>query len=190
MSSIGAQIMSRPGILTGAWVGLLLTLPLIIISALGNQLAGLPFVPYDLFPLIRDLTPGAILTLVIDTMVSTIIALDLGRVDEAAKTAEQGMAILMLVGVGVVAGAIFFAVLNALKSRGGALSGLLFGLTVGIPMAIISQSLGLSASTGASALNLLWIVLLFAIWGLLHAWVYNRLSVPETDTTSRALPVN
>lgn len=182
--------MSRPSVLTGAWVGLLLTLPLIVISALGNQLAGLPFAPYDLFPLIRDLTPGGILTLVIDTMVGTIIALDLGRVDEAAKTAEQGMAILMLVGVGIVAGALFFAVLNAVKARGVALPGLLFGLVVGLPMALISQNLGLSATTGASALNMLWIVLLFAVWGLLHAWVYDRLSTPETMTTDRAFPVN
>ena len=50
--------MTRPGVLTGAWVGLLLTAPLIVISALGNQLAGLPFIPFDLFPFIRDLTPA------------------------------------------------------------------------------------------------------------------------------------
>lgn len=181
--------MSRPGILTGAWVGLLLTMPLTVVSALGNQLAGLPFIPYDLFPLIRDLTPGAILTAVIDTMVGTITALNLGRVDEAAKTAEQGMAILMLIGVGIVAGAIFFAVLNAIKTRGVALPGLLFGLIVGIPMALISQNLGLSATTGATALNTLWIVLLFAVWGLLHAWVYSQLSSPE-PTPNRAVPVN
>ena len=182
--------MSRPGVLTGAWVGLLLTVPLIVVSALGNQLAGLPFIPYDLFPLIRDLTPGAILTLVIDTMVSTIISLDLGRVDQAAKVAEQAMAILMLVGVGLVAGAVFFAILNAMKARGVALPGLLFGLVVGIPMALISSDLGLSASTGAPALNMLWIVLLFAVWGILHAWVYNRLTTLTSDEIGRPAPAN
>ena len=179
--------MSRPGILTGAWVGLLLTVPLIVISALGNQLAGLPFIPFDLFPFIRDLTPGAILTLVIDTMVSTIITLDLGRVDEAAKVAEQAMAILMLVGVGVVAGAVFFAVLNAIKARGATLWGLLLGLVVGVPLALISSDLGLTARTGAPALNMLWIVLLFAVWGVLHAWVYDRLTLPALNEAGRAV---
>ena len=109
-------------------------------------------------------------------MVSTIIALDLGRVDEAAKVAEQAMAILMLVGVGVVAGAVFFAVLNAVKARGVTLPGLIYGLVVGVPMALISSDLGLTASTAAPALNMLWIVLLFAVWGVLHAGVYDRLT--------------
>lgn len=173
--------MSRPQVWFGALAGLLLTVPLIVVSALGNQLAGLPFVPFDLFPFIRDLTPGAILTLVIDTMVSTIMNFNLGRVDEAAKLAEQAMAILMLVGVGVVAGVIFFAVLNALRARSNTLFGLLFGLVVGVPLAFISRDLGLSASTGAPALNMLWIVLLFAVWGVLHAWVYDRLTLPTPN---------
>lgn len=181
--------MSRPGIWTGAWVGLLLTVPLIVVSALGNQLAGLPFVPFDVFPFIRDLTPGAILTFVIDTMVNTITALDIGRVDEAAKTAEQGMSILMVVGIGIVAGAIFFAVLNAIKARNVALPGLLFGLIVGVPIGLISQNLGLSARTGAPALNLLWIVLLFAVWGVLHGWVYQRLMLPEPTRTDPVVAV-
>ena len=182
--------MSRPGVLTGAWVGLLLTAPLIVISALGNQLVGLPFIPFDLFPFIRDLTPGPVLTAVIDTMVSTIISLNLGRVDEAAKVAEQAMAILMLVGVGIVAGAIFFAILNAIKPPGATLPGLLFGLVVGGLMALISSNLGLSASTGAPALNLLWFVLLFAVWGVLHAWVYDRLTTPAHISTDRAIPAH
>lgn len=180
--------MSKPGLWTGAWVGLLLTAPLVVVSALGNQLAGLPFIPYDLFPFVRDLTPGLVLTTVIDTMVSAIIAFGLGRVDEAAKVAEQGMAILMLVGVGVVAGALYFAIMKRANTDNLMLSGLLLGLLLGVPLALISHSLGLSARTGSALLNAAWILLLMGVWGLLHAWAYERLTMGATDRTSRTLP--
>lgn len=180
--------MKRPGLWLGAWVGLLLTVPLVVISALGNQLVGLPFVAYDLFPFVRDLTPGPVLTAVIDGMVGAITALNLGRVDEAAKVAEQGMAILMVVGFGVVAGALFFAILNALNVRSATLPGLVFGAVVGILMALISRSLGLSARTDAPTLNFGWLVFLFVVWGLLHAWAYDRLNQPAMIETSRSLP--
>lgn len=174
---IEATNMRRPGVLTGALVGLLLTAPLIVVSALGNQLAGLPFFPFDLFPFIRDLTPGAVLTFMIDSMVSVIRALNLGRVDTAAKTAEQGMAMLMLIGVGIVAGGLFFLVMRGLRARSALAAGLIFGLIVGALMILISAGFGLSTSAGAAA-STLWTILLFALWGLAFGWAYDRLTTP------------
>ncbi len=179
--------MRRPGIFVGALVGLLLTAPLIVVSALANQLAGLPFIPYDVFPFIRDLTPGPILTFTIDTMVGTIRALNLGRVDEAAKVAEQAMSILMLIGIGIVAGALFFAVMRRSGIRRAVGGGFLLGLLVGIPIALISRNVGLSSRTDNAMLNMVSIIVLFVVWGLLHGWVYDRLTVlPDTTPT----PIN
>jgi hypothetical protein len=41
--------MKRPGAGPGAWLGLLLTAPLVAVLFLGSRLVGRPFVPYDLF---------------------------------------------------------------------------------------------------------------------------------------------
>ena len=185
--------MQKPGFKLGALVGLLLTAPLVVISALANQLAGLPFVPFDLFPFIRDNTPGGIMTAVIDVMVDTLIALNVQRIDQAAKVAEQFMAILMLVGVGVVAAGLYFLVMRRVAITSWFAPGLGIGLVVGLPLALISNQLGLSASTDSMpALNAVWIVVLFVVWGLAVAWAYARLSalrdpapVPSAAVSSR-----
>jgi hypothetical protein len=182
--------MKKPGILTGALVGLLLTAPLIVISALANQIAGLAFAPFDVFPFIRDITPGGLLTFVIDTMVDSIIALNVGRVDIVSKVVEQGMAIGMLLGIGIIAGAIFFAVMKPSQGDQSYGPGVLLGLLVGVPVALISAQVGLSARLDSDALNAIWLVVIFVIWGVAVNWVYNRLTVPqEVVTTARQTAV-
>lgn len=178
--------MTKPNFVTGGLVGLLLIAPLIVISALGNQIVGLPFAPFDLFPFVRDNTPGGLITLVIDTMVDSIIALNAGRVDVVAKVLEQIMAILMMVGVGVLAGAIYFGVMRRAVITSWFTPGLALGLVVGIPMAIISNQFGLSAQTGAPLLNAAWLLALFIAWGLAIAWAHDRLSNENATAPERA----
>lgn len=177
--------MNRPGALLGALVGLLLTLPLIIVSGLANQLLGLPFIPYDLFPFIRDVTPGAIITFVIDTMVQTITALNLGRVDTVAKTAEQAMSIGMLLVLCIIVVAVFFWLMNALRSEAVVIPGTIFGLLFGGPIAYITRAFGTSSTTGSSALDFIWVLVLFIVWGILAAWAYQRLNAPVSVTNER-----
>ncbi len=179
--------MKRPNFLYGALVGILLIVPLMVIFALGNQLAGLPFPPFDLFPVIRDLTPGPVITATIDTMVKTIIALNLGRVDTAAKIAEQGMAILMLVGAGAVVGALFYAAMRNVSLDNVTMSGVILGVIVGLVMGFVTLNRGLSARTDLPILNVLWELILFSLWGWLLGRAYVRLSAPEVVA---AAPIN
>jgi cell division protein FtsX len=68
------QASQAPTALTGALVGGLLTLPLIIVFQLSANLLGTAFVPIDGFDwLIRNL-PGGLLTFGVDTMVDFLIA--------------------------------------------------------------------------------------------------------------------
>src|SRR5215207_527206 len=182
--------MYKPGFKVGALVGLILTAPLVVVSALANQLAGLPFIPFDLFPFIRDNTPGGIMTAVIDIMVDTLIALNVQRVDQAAKTAEQGMAMLMLVGVGMVATGLYFLAMRRVAITSWFAPGLGIGLIVGLPLALISSQLGLSSRSGAPALDAVWIIVLFVIWGLAVAWAYARLSAMRSPAPAPSAPVS
>lgn len=174
--------MSKPGIILGAMVGGLITAPLIALSALANQLAGLPFMPFDLFPLVRDYTPGRLLIFTIERMADAIIALNLGRVDKAAKIAEQAMTMGMLLAFGIAAGVVLFALLNA-ANKGGTLAhlwGLGYGLVVGAVMALISARYGLSASLDVPmAARAAWLLFIFAVWGLVLGWSYRQLAGEE-----------
>jgi DMSO/TMAO reductase YedYZ molybdopterin-dependent catalytic subunit len=185
---------NKPGILTGALVGLLLTAVLIVFFVLGFQLFGLPFVPSDFFNFVRDLTPGPLLTAGIDFMVGTITALNLGRTDTAAKTAEIAIAILMLGGVGIVASAAFFAALRNREIERPYVSGLILGVLIGIPVAVISALVGITATT-PPLLNLIWIVGAFLLWGAALDWAYGYLAeqaaaAGETAPTASAQAVS
>lgn len=166
----------KPNFLLGALAALIVTAPLVAINSVGSALAGLPFMPFDLFPLIRDSLPGGLLTFGIDTMVNTILAFNLGRLDESAKLAEQAMSVQMLVGVGVVAGAIYFIIMNRVKANNLLLPGLVVGLVFGVVMALISARYGLSSTTNQPFFDALWLIFLFALWGLALGWLYQRLT--------------
>src|SRR4051794_22792811 len=100
--------MKKPAIWLGALVAGLLTLPLLAVMYVGDQIAGFPFVPFGLFINVRDYTPGVIITKTIDTMISVIRGLNLGRTDTVAKMVEESLGIIMVLVIVVIAGAIFF----------------------------------------------------------------------------------
>ena len=53
---------NKPGIIIGAVVGTMLTTITVVVFYLGEQIAGLPFVPFDIFNWVRDSLPGDIIT--------------------------------------------------------------------------------------------------------------------------------
>ena len=69
----------KPSIWLGGLVGGLLTMTLMSMLFLADQIAGLPFIPFDVFDFVSRQLPGPLLTFGIDTMVDMIIALQPGR---------------------------------------------------------------------------------------------------------------
>jgi len=177
------ETVKTPGILTGAWVGLLLTAPLVALFYLEQRLLGLPFVPFDLFDWLARLLPGALITAVIDVMVRILSALPVGELSDAAKAAEQGMAIASFLLVGALAGGIFFALS---RRPAGWPAGLLLGALVGVPLLIISARVNETAAT-PPALSGLGILLTFLGWGLALSWVQRRLASPTKAGVSAEL---
>jgi DMSO/TMAO reductase YedYZ molybdopterin-dependent catalytic subunit len=177
------KLSKKPGILAGALVGTMLTATLIAVFYVGWQLADLPFVPFDMFDWTTRVLPGRVIALGIGSMVAVIRSLNLGPTSVVAKMAEQTMGIAGLFVTGVVAGAVFFVVLRALRGRHAYPLGLVMGIAVGIPVMLISRSLSHTAAVSPMA-GAAWILAAFILWGMAFSRAYQRLlaaGIPVKD---------
>jgi DMSO/TMAO reductase YedYZ molybdopterin-dependent catalytic subunit len=166
----------------GTLIGFLLTGSLIAVSYLGWKLFGLPFVPFQVFDWVARKLPGSIVTFGIDALVAVIRALSLSSTAEAAKTAEQIIAIAIFLAAGVVIGAVLFAVSHRWK-KGTLVFGLFFGAAFGFSVLLISSSLDRPPETDPFLAGF-WILVLFLLWGTAFGWSYHRLSLAREATDS------
>lgn len=152
--------MRRTSLVFGALVGGLTSLPLMAIWFLGERLAKLPFVPFDIFDWLTRTLPGDVITLGIDAIVRIINTFGLGPTSTAAKTIEQLQSIGIFLAGGVLLGV---AVALALRqiTRPGRQVGTLLGLLASIPILVIEFGLG----GGISGLAGIWLVLTMIVWG-------------------------
>ena len=181
--------MSKPRILTGALTGGLMTAALIALLFLGDRAAGLPFVPFDVFDWMARRLPGGLVTFGIDMIINLLIALNLS-VSQAAKTAEQVMAVGMLVMTGIGGGLALFAAARGLPRRAsrvdtGLFAGLVLGLLVGVPGLLMSLNVNQTALTGP-VVSSLWIAVAFLAWGALIGWSYDRLAAAPLEKPAAA----
>ena len=163
------------GVLIGSAVGALLTAALIAVFYAGWRLADLPFVPFDVFDWTTRVLPGAFIEFVISAMVAAIRVLHLGPTAVAAKIIEQAMGIAGLFLTGVVAGAVLFGALRMLRGRYAYTLGLFLGVLAAIPALLISSFLAKTAAA-PPMVSALWILVVFASWGITLAWAYLRLA--------------
>ena len=166
----------KPSLWLGALVGGFLTMTLTSLLFLADQVAGLPFIPFDVFDYVSRILPGALLTFGIDMMVEMIIAFNMGETSAAAKTAEQLMGLAGFLALGTVAITLVYGLMN--RSRTSARNlfpGLALGLAFGALMMLISSQVNLTATAAVPA-QILWVILAFAIWGMAANWIYNALA--------------
>lgn len=185
------------GLGAGLFVAAMVTASLIAILFLGWRVVGLPFVPFGIFDWTTRVLPGRVIGLGIGTMVAVIGAVHLGPTAETAKMAEQAMAIIGLFVTGLAVGTILYGVIRALRGRYAVGLGLVFGLVVGLSVALISHSVGQTATTPLIA-NALWIVAVFIVWGLVLGRASRRLiqatctatvSVEEGDEAAASVEI-
>ena len=169
--------MKKLNLESGALVGAMLTAPLIGIMYLADQLADLPFVPFDLFDWLTRVLPGPLITFGIDMMIDTMLFLGV-NVADTAKTSEQIMAVLQFFVGGIVAGAVFFGVMSLRNIKPDAIAGVVMGALFGLPFIAISIAIGQSAVS--PVLQIVWLALLFLVWGLAVSQAYRRLNQVET----------
>ncbi len=166
----------KPSLWLGALVGGLLTMALMSVLFLADMIAGLPFIPFDVFDFVSRQLPGPLLTFGIDTMVEIIIAFNLGETSAAAKTAEQLMGLGAFVALGIVAITLFFSALNRSKISARSLyPGVMLGLGFGAVMMLISGQVNLTA-TAPAIVQLVWVLIAFQLWAAAANWIYNVLA--------------
>ena len=176
------ETIKKPSLWLGALVGALLTLALTSILFLADMIAGLPFIPFDVFDFVSRNLPGPLLTFGIDMMVDLIIAFNMGEVSTAAKTAELMIGLSSFLVLGAVVSALFYGALN--RSKGGARNlypGVIVGLGFGAVMMLISEQVNLTA-TAPKIIQLVWVLIAFLVWGTASNWIYNDLAHAEAKT--------
>lgn len=185
----------QPGILTGALVGGMVTAPLIALMYLADILAGLPFIPFDVFDWLARNLPGDVIRFGINVMIDYVITpLELGETSSVAKTLEHVQGISIVFGIGVVAGAVMYKAISMFNIRQVYAVGLGIGLLIGVIMAAISQSVNFTA-TADPTLQVLWILFVFAVLGISLSWIYTDLTTvhptpAKTEEDQRLQTIN
>jgi DMSO/TMAO reductase YedYZ molybdopterin-dependent catalytic subunit len=177
---------SKPGVLTGALVGLMLTIALVAIFYAANALVGTPFVPFDVLDWMTRNLPGGLITFGIETIVNVITTFNLGDIDVIAKPIEQivlGIGGMLI--TGTVLSAVFFYLMNQ-RERSSPQLGYVLGLAFGVPVAAISLSVNISARVDPT-ISAIWIVLAFIGWGAAVQWVYSDLAVMKAKRSDAAV---
>lgn len=181
------RTLQQSRIFAGLFVAAMLTAALIGILFFGWRVAGLPFVPFDMFDWLTQVLPGRLIAFGIGTMVTVIRALKLGPTSETAKSAEQAMAVANLFITGAVGGAILFLILRAMRRGYGLSLGLALGIVLGIPAMLVSLQASKTSSVGPGA-RAIWVLGAFLVWGAVLGWAEQRLIGVEGTTEAAAEP--
>jgi DMSO/TMAO reductase YedYZ molybdopterin-dependent catalytic subunit len=167
------NLMRRPSLLLGAMLGGLTSLPLIALAYLGEQLAHLPFVPFDLFDWLARVLPGSVIRTGIDTIVRLITLLGQGPISSTAKNIEHLEGIMLVIIGGVLTGLVMALVIQRSKWQGSNV-GLVASLVVFLFAVAIEVSLKAPIATNP-VMALLWLMLLIVGWGtLLGVWLGSK----------------
>lgn len=158
--------MKRSILLVGALIGFLSSLIVMALSYLGNALASLPFIPFDLFDWMARHLPGALIDTNIRTMVSVINSLHLGPTASTAKLVEQ----IQSMGLVAIIGLVFGLVLGAVRTRRPA-DLVQTGLAGGIILWVAMLAIELAAPQPVMGLfvGAIWLLVLLGGWGWLMA---------------------
>lgn len=160
-------------VLTGVLVGVLLTAPLMALLYLADQVAGLPFAPYDVFDWLTRNLPGDVITRGIDAMVRVINSLDLGETSSAAKTLETLSAWALFWGGGAAASTVFFVVRSRIGGDLRQWPGVVLGAMMALPVILISQQVNVTAAT-SDPVSAAWLGITVLGWGLAVDWAYHQ----------------
>ncbi len=169
--------MKRDSWLGGALIGALTALPVIGLMLLGDRLAQLPFLPFDLFDWLARVLPGWLIVPSIGLMVRVITVLHVGPTASSAKAAEHSLAILIF----IVGGGLFGAILAGVTGQRpgtAARTGTIEGFILSAAAIAVEASLGFSAADAVN--SSVWIVIVLTLWGWALGRLLQALPAPES----------
>jgi DMSO/TMAO reductase YedYZ molybdopterin-dependent catalytic subunit len=159
--------------------GFLTSLGFMAISFTGMKLFGLYFVPFDIFDWLARILPGRLVTAGIDTLILTIRTLNLSDISQSAKLAENALAVLIFIFVGGALGGMINLIARRRNSNHSKI-GTALGLTLALLTAIIEASLGFLGSIS----GILWLGVIFSIWGWVLGWLIQTSQEMESYPAS------
>ena len=161
--------MKRTFLLKSGLVGLVTSVIVMLVLLLGRALAGLPFAPFDVFDWMARVLPGGLVIFSIETMVKIINALNIGPTASTAKLAEQSIAIVQFLVLGVIFG-IVTALLSGKNQKRAATIGLIGAAILWVTAISVDSYLGF-APAGPIA-SFVWLGVVLLAWGwYLGNWV-------------------
>lgn len=152
---------------------------------LGNQLANLAFLPFNMFDWMARILPGAIITAGIDVIVSLIALLNLTNTSNSAKIIEQLLALFIFLLFGALMGLIIALLIrrsgDELRTNMALRHGISGGLLGYLLFMIIVVMLGNSSRL---IFDVLWLAIVFIAWGVIIGLSIERTtrqSATESD---------
>jgi DMSO/TMAO reductase YedYZ molybdopterin-dependent catalytic subunit len=173
--------MKYPSLWFGGLVGGLLSLPLIALLYVGEQIATLPFTPFQIFDWLARALPGDVITLGIDAMVELIILFNLGPTGDVAKLIEQFQAIVLFVLGGAILGVVI-ALLVRRSQKPGIQLGMVVAAVAMALVLIIESALSVSSTF---LLASIWQGILILGWGLVAGQILGDQKSEELSEDSR-----
>lgn len=161
----------------GGLLGGITSLPLIALLYFGERVLGMPFVPFDRFDWLARVLPGNLVTAGIDSIVFLVSRLNLGATDTTSKLIEQLLALALTVVIGIVLGAVIGW--GAGQSQQG--RGWLVGLIVGLLFFGLTAALERNSAISGAAVALLWLALVYGMWGALLGYWLDVAAAPATE---------
>ena len=179
--------MVRAPLRTGAWLGLLLTLPLTAVMDLAASATRVRFPPFDLFEWLTRILPGQMLAWGIGSLVAVLGALGLD-LRTTSKTAEQALALAFFVGGGVLLGLLLGAWFSLARPRNPVARSSLVAGAVGVLIAIAVPASAPPAHVAGTVAAFVWVVGAFLVCGALFGVAWSRLGGPPStgDAPSEA----
>jgi DMSO/TMAO reductase YedYZ molybdopterin-dependent catalytic subunit len=171
--------MKRKVIITGLLLGALTSIFVMLLIYAGDSLAGLPFVPFDLFDFLARVLPGFILVPSIHLMVNMLLAFHVVSLSTAAKLAEQCMALILFVAAGSAACGILGIVAAIKKKWNLPRTGMVLGLAALVLAGGILFFLGFPPAGPIP--SLIWLGFLFVLWGSFIGWELRRIFFTENE---------
>lgn len=166
----------------GALLGVLITLPWMALSYLGNQVSELPFPPYVLFDWVARTLPGDLVTLGIDSIVAVVDTLNLGQISETAKTVERILALIIFLLI-MATIAVWFVYRSAKNGRPSHWIAARWTLILSGLLLLVNAQLGFGPAGFLP--TALWYLILFLSWSTVLIWLL-RLAPQAMDDDSDA----
>ena len=154
-------------IFIGASVSFLISIPWLFFSYLGYKITQLPVIPFELFEALLFISPGAVITTLLELMIQTLHTLNIGPTSAVGKSVEIMVAYLLGLTSLILLGILYAVTLDRVKLSW-AIKGLVAGFTLSFLFIPIINLWELVLLTEVP--KVLWVISINLIWGISLSW--------------------